>query len=128
MADIGRTPWRLGNRVRRNIYDADDHDIGRMDTAELAAQVVGAVNDERSPGLLDLLRIGGMPPQTEDIPWLVKDFDALYRAAEGAAVQAQLDGYDTAHVRDLLRQLERLKAAMRQIQDVKAELRTRVIR
>lgn len=43
--------------------------------------------------------------------WLTKDFNVLYRSAEVAAAQAQLDGYDTAHVRDLRAQLERLATA-----------------
>ncbi len=46
-----------------------------------------------------------------DPAWLVKDFSVLYRAAEAEAAQAHLDGYDTAHLRDLARQLERLKPA-----------------
>jgi hypothetical protein len=72
--------------------------------------------------LLDLLR-RKKPLDIEDIPWLVKDFDVLYRAAEAAVVQARLDGYDTAHLRDLARQLERLAPAAGEILDVKRALR-----
>lgn len=43
--------------------------------------------------------------------WLVKDFHVLYLAAEAALAQAHLDGYETAHLRDLARQLQRLKPA-----------------
>jgi hypothetical protein len=37
-------PWRVGRSVGRTLYDADDHLIGVMDTPELAARVVEAVN------------------------------------------------------------------------------------
>lgn len=37
-------PWRTGRKVGRTIYDADDRLIGLMDTPELAAWVVLAVN------------------------------------------------------------------------------------
>jgi hypothetical protein len=72
--------------------------------------------------LLDLLR-RKKPLTIDDIPWLVKDFDVLYSAAEAAVFQAHLDGYRTAHLRDLARQLERLKPAMEQIAAVKTALR-----
>jgi hypothetical protein len=170
----GRTPWRVGSHVPRNIYDADDHDIGRMDTAELAALVVVAVNadfglaalyaaqrkspsrvervnivtsevpkpppseqpavsaqyavegDERKPTLIALLSGPSRAViEIDHIPWLVKDFDVLYRAADNCAAQAAIDGYAGGHVRDLLRQLERLKPAMEQIEAVKAALRGR---
>ncbi len=41
----GEHPWRVGKRVGRTIYDANDQLIGVMDTPELAAQVVAAVNE-----------------------------------------------------------------------------------
>jgi hypothetical protein len=47
-----------------------------------------------------------------DPSWLVKDFHVLYHVAEVEAVQAQLDGYDTANRRDLSRQLARLRPAL----------------
>lgn len=37
-------PWRVGRKVGRTVYDADDELIGVMDTRELAALVVAAVN------------------------------------------------------------------------------------
>lgn len=37
-------PWRQGRKVGRTLYDADDRLIGVMDTLELAARVVQAVN------------------------------------------------------------------------------------
>lgn len=37
-------PWRVGRRVSIHLYDADDKPVGTMLTAELAAEVVGAVN------------------------------------------------------------------------------------
>lgn len=41
---IGKLPWRVGMRVGRTIYDADDNLIGMLDTAELAERAVEAVN------------------------------------------------------------------------------------
>lgn len=38
------TPWRRGRSVGRTIYNADETLIGVMDTPELAALVVDAVN------------------------------------------------------------------------------------
>ncbi len=40
-----RFPWRVGRSVGRTIYDADDKLIGMMDTPELAAAAVHAVNN-----------------------------------------------------------------------------------
>ena len=40
----GKLPWRNGRRVGRTLYDADDNLVGMLDTAELAARVVAAVN------------------------------------------------------------------------------------
>lgn len=40
-------PWRVGRKVGRTIYDADDVLIGLMDTPELAALVVASVNTQR---------------------------------------------------------------------------------
>lgn len=37
--------WRVGSRVPRNLYE-NDRDVGRMDTPELAARVVAAMNRE----------------------------------------------------------------------------------
>lgn len=41
---VGVLPWRVGSKVPRNLYDGAGQDIGRMDSAELAAMVVAAVN------------------------------------------------------------------------------------
>jgi hypothetical protein len=165
----GRTPWRVGSTIPRNIYDADDHDIGRMDTAELAALVVVAVNadfetaalyaaqrkspsrvervnivtsevpkpppseqpavaaqyavegDERKPGLVALLSGPSRAViDIEHIPWLVEDFDVLYRCAERELASLGAIGIV---VPDLHAQLKRLKPAMEQIEAVKAALR-----
>ena len=43
-SDTQPTPWRVGRKVQRTIYDADDVLIGLMDTPELARRVVEAVN------------------------------------------------------------------------------------
>lgn len=40
----GQAPWRVGRKVGRTIYDANDVLIGVMDTPGLAARVVHAVN------------------------------------------------------------------------------------
>lgn len=37
-------PWRVGRKVGRTVYDANDTLIGVMDTPELAARVVIAIN------------------------------------------------------------------------------------
>lgn len=58
-------PWRVGNHVGKNLYindpadpDGRGQDVGRMDTPELAAYVVGCVNfrrevDEQLSGVVD---------------------------------------------------------------------------
>jgi hypothetical protein len=48
MADVD-TPWRVGRQIGRTIYDKNDTLIGVMDTPELAARVVAAVNRD-DPG------------------------------------------------------------------------------
>lgn len=43
-------PWRVGRKVGRTIYDADNRLIGVMDTVDDAVRVVEAVNaDIRCP-------------------------------------------------------------------------------
>jgi hypothetical protein len=44
----GATPWRVGRKVGRTVYDTNDTLIGVMDTPELAARVVAAVNARES--------------------------------------------------------------------------------
>jgi hypothetical protein len=61
--------------------------------------------------------------QGDDVSWLVKDFHVLYRVAEAEAVQAHLDGYDTAHRRDLARQLARLAPAFERCEAVRDTVR-----
>ena len=39
-----RLPWRTGRTVGRTIYDCDERLIGTMDSRDLAAHVVEAVN------------------------------------------------------------------------------------
>ncbi len=72
--------------------------------------------------LASLLRVKAMLAGQEP-HWLTKDFNVLYRAADGAAVQACLDGYLTAHMRGLLLQLERLKPAFTDTEEVRAWMR-----
>jgi hypothetical protein len=40
----GKKPWRVGRKVGRTLYDANNILIGVMDTPALAKQVVEAVN------------------------------------------------------------------------------------
>jgi hypothetical protein len=44
MNALAPSPWRVGRKVGRTIYDANDQLIGVMDTPELAKRVVEAVN------------------------------------------------------------------------------------
>lgn len=41
---LGALPWRVGKSAGRAIYDAGGRLIGVMDTPELAARAVAAVN------------------------------------------------------------------------------------
>jgi hypothetical protein len=43
-AELGELPWRTGRRVGRTVYDARGQLVGVLDTPELAAAVVEAVN------------------------------------------------------------------------------------
>jgi len=108
----GARPWRVGNSVGRTLYDANDTLIGTMDTPELATMVEGAVN------VVAMLEPG-------DIPWLVKDFDILYRSA--AALIAQLDAGchddpDPVAIEALRAQLGRLRPAFEHIRSLKQTL------
>jgi len=100
----GRTPWRVGSTIPRNLYDADDNDIGRMDTAELAGRVVAAVN-------------------ADDASWLVKDFDVLYRSALDVSESVLDPDGASPPLRQLRAQLARLKTAFEHVQSLKASLR-----
>lgn len=44
-------PWRVGRKLGRTVYDADDQLLGLLDTRELALLVVAAVNDYTEPEL-----------------------------------------------------------------------------
>lgn len=131
MSGPPRLPWRVGRRVPRTIYDCTDRDIGRMDNAGDAQLAVACVNaahargslglDARVPILSEVAALGAF--DVDDVPWLVKDFDVLYSTAENLAGQLALDGHRGAHLADLVRQLERLRPAMDQIQTLKAALR-----
>lgn len=56
---------------------------------------------------------------SSEAPWLVKDFNVLYRAADGALQQAVLDLYTCEHMRDLGRQLERLAIAFEMTETIR---------
>jgi uncharacterized protein (DUF433 family) len=63
------TPWRVGRKVGRTIYDSANTLIGVLDTPEMAARVVEAVNGasdtphpRREEGVwIDPARLSGMP-------------------------------------------------------------------
>lgn len=44
---IGALPWRTGRTIGRTVYDGGDRLIGTLDSPELAARAVDAVNGER---------------------------------------------------------------------------------
>lgn len=46
---LGGLPWRVGTKVGRTIYDAEDRLIGVMDTVKLAELVVEWVNKSKAP-------------------------------------------------------------------------------
>jgi hypothetical protein len=69
---------------------------------------------------LDLLRRKVL--DMNDIPWLVKDFDVLYRAAQATLEIETIAGAKAARA-DLRLQLERLRPAFEEIQAVKRALR-----
>lgn len=41
---IGTTPWRVGRKVGRTLYDRNDRLVGVVDTPDIATLVVEAVN------------------------------------------------------------------------------------
>jgi len=79
MSEHSPGPWRVGRKVGRTIYNADDRLIGVMDTVVDAAAVVLAVNHHAA--LLDMLRDGlgweGLEPR-----WR-RDAEALILRIEG---------------------------------------------
>lgn len=104
---VGRMVLRLLDRVQEL---EDEHERG---TNPPPAPYEG-------PSLVDMIKAKKQALFIEDVPWFVKDFHVLYKAAQAAALQAKLDGYETAHVRDLCRQLERLAPAYKETEAVRA--------
>lgn len=76
--------------------------------------------------LVQQLRAG--PISIDDVPWLVKDFDVLYRVAKAAVHSAQSGAFITHELIALQVHLQRLAPALEQIQAVKAALRDGVKR
>lgn len=76
---------------------------------------------DAQPALVDQLRKG--PINIDDVPWLVKDFDVLYRAAEDVSESIIDPDRVSPPLRQLRAQLERLRPAFAHIQAVKAALR-----
>lgn len=61
--------------------------------------------------------------KSEQVPWLVKDFDVLYRTARQlVAPDGRPRGDASSHFRELEAQIERLRPAIEQIQHLKAAL------
>jgi len=81
--------WRVGRRVPRNLYE-NDQDIGRMDTPELAARVVQAVNN------------------ADALSWLPRDFAELYALAS--------DVSESWLSPELPRKFDELKRAVKRLQ------------
>ena len=106
-----------------------DERIRRLEETNAALTARLEAYEERlGPRVKELLEQLRQPPvDIEDVPWLVKDFDVLYRAAERLAQACHGRGnegpYAPLHALDA--QLERLKPAMEQIALVKANLRGR---
>jgi hypothetical protein len=89
--------------------------------AERAEAISDARLAEREPHLVALLSGPNRAViDLEHVPWLVKDFDVLYRTAERELASLAELGMVAP---DLRAQLDRLKPAMEQIEAVKARLR-----
>lgn len=64
-ADARDNPWRHGRKIKKNIYaqwgptEDDSTDIGRMDSALIAATAISSVNAIKS--IRDVLRELGVP-------------------------------------------------------------------
>lgn len=74
--DPNDLPWRTGRTVGRTLYDCTDRLIGTLDTPELAARVVDAVN-----------RIGELETR-------IKDLLQVYREATGVELGAWVSASD----------------------------------
>lgn len=76
----------------------------------------------RTPAILEVLKASKRGVNIEDIPWLVKDFDVLYRVAEATLHITTME--ESRQTRGNLRtQIERLRPGFEQVQAVKRALR-----
>jgi hypothetical protein len=115
--------WRVGRKLGRTLY-RDEICVGMVDTEVIAQAIVDRMNaaEVREPELPKLVFDRGIA--IEELPWLVKDFDVLYRVAQRAIAQlAKTTVYADGNampcrlaVDDLGAQLERLAPAHEQIQ------------
>lgn len=62
---------------------------------------------------------GPKPINVDQVPWLVKDFNVLYRVAERAARALRGDADPHAALADLTAQLERLRPAFTDVEEVR---------
>lgn len=76
---------------------------------------------DRKPSLIEWLQ-GPRPINIDDVPWLVKDFDVLFKAAVATLNIETME--DATRTRAVLRaQIERLWPAYEQVQALKENLR-----
>lgn len=77
--------WRVGKKLGRTLYDGETL-VGLMDTQELAASVVTAVNGAELPS--EILDTAPVPP-AKDAPESERKLYEAWRAAAGEALKAQ---------------------------------------
>lgn len=80
--------WRAGRSVGRTLYDENDELIGVMDTSELAAIVVDAVNRPEAPNIApEAMRV--VRSMNEAILWMQQDSGELSARALRSLEDAQ---------------------------------------
>jgi hypothetical protein len=102
--------WRTGRRVPITLYENDEV-RGMLLDAGVAARVVATLNAGERYGF--------------DDSWLVKDFNVLYRVALDVS-ESQIDpSRESPPFRNMRAQLERLKPAFTDTEEVRAYLRAK---
>jgi hypothetical protein len=99
--------WRTGTKVPQNLYEGDEP-RGMLLDPLVAARVAAAMN--------------GRAFTVEDVPWLVKDFDVLYRAAKAAVDSIEGTTIGIGAALALSEQLARLEPAARHVLALKVSL------
>jgi len=110
--------WRVGRKLGRTLY-RDEICVGMVDTEVIAQAIVERMNaaEVREPELPKLVFDRGIA--IEELPWLVKDFDILYRTALDVGLSIVEPDRATPPQRQLIAQLNRLRPAFDQIQATK---------